>query len=234
MPLIRTFCELISPKCARILFLETQRVHELLRTSRGGVAARAGGTPRGGSGTRIRASPSSAVGAVALRTGTTGRVTANRPVNGGGSTPTSTSCRGLLRAEAERPHQPRQAVSVQRRTVVRSVTSAGWLPTRRGLAVDRTRVTAGSVVIGGPYPMRTAREALVVVSLAPEGGRHPALAGVVGGDFQAVEAPGPGPAGPTVTWAWCRAHQGAIVARSPEGSIRPRGATAACASEEPP
>ena len=75
-------------------------------------------------------------------------------------------------------------------------------------------MTAGSVLISGPYPMRTAREALVVVSLAPEGaGTRPSRAWSAA-SVRPSEAPRPGPAGPPVTWARCRAHKGAIVGRS--------------------
>ena len=75
---------------------------------------------------------------------------------------------GLARAErsvaatqrpkvSNRPAGRRQAVGDQRRTVVRCVNSGGATRRRHGVAVDRTRVTAGSVSLGGPYPMRTAR-----------------------------------------------------------------------------
>src|SRR5690606_22970388 len=103
----------------------------------------------------------------------------------------------------------------------------------------RTRVTAGSVRGGGPYPMRTAGEALVVVSVAPEGvGTRPSWA------WAAVrtrppDTPEPGPTGPPVTWTRCRVHQGALVGRPPwldAPSLTPRARTAAVASasEEPP
>jgi hypothetical protein len=186
LQLIATCCECESPGCARILFGRDAACSPLSWTH--SRAAR--GTEARGVRSPTRRRPAGA------GPGAPGGPHRKRP-NGSGHTQPS-----------------RRAVSVERWAVGRSVNSRFVDAVRGTVAVDRTRVTAGSVLYGGPYPMRTAREALVVVALAPEGaGTRPSRAWPAARSTS-PEAPEPGPTGPPVMWTRCRVHQGALVGRS--------------------